>query len=132
MKDDPPGLFTAGRRVLVDAMRLTGRTGRLAAAEAGLVARRGGKLLAILFVALAAGTAGFGLLFAGLGILVGEAIGSLPGGLAIVGGVFIGIACGLAAWAARRLADPDLRFPVTRREIESDFRWLKEQNETDA
>lgn len=123
--EEGDGLLDRSKRLAEHAAAFAGRTGRLAAEEARQTVLRGGRRA--LLLSAAAGVAAIGALFLliAAALLLGRALGSAWGGFAVLGvPLFAG-----GAFAARRLAkslaDPSLRFPVTRNELRSDLEWIR-------
>jgi uncharacterized membrane protein YqjE len=80
----------------------------------------------VMLVALggAAALLGLVLLVLALAVWIGELLGTLAGGLAIVGGVIMLIGVGLALYAVSELRRQRL-VPKTREELRRDAQWMK-------
>ena len=107
-------------------LELVHNTARLAACEARVIARRFAVRLAVFIVSLVVVAAGLLLALAGAAILL-ERVTGMPLWLSfvLVGTVVAAAGAVGAAWAVRRLADPDLAFPGTLAEIGADVESLK-------
>jgi hypothetical protein len=123
---DRRGVVALVRDLLGAVLELAHNTARLAACEARVVVRRFAVRLAAFVVSLVVAAVGLLLALAGAAILL-ERVTGMPLwlSLVLVGAVVAAAGAVGAAWALRRLADPDLAFPGTLAEIGADVESLR-------
>lgn len=127
-EEEDDGLLDRSRRLAEHAASYAGRTGRLAAEEARQIILRGGRRALLLSVAAALAAIGALFVLVAAALLAGSALGAPWIGFAGLGAVLLVGGGFVARRLARKLADPSLRFPVTRREIRSDLEWIRNGN----